>query len=266
MVRSRQGDAARGPNVALEPVAPDAPDDRRLGAFRPLLLRTASDEVVAVLANAIAGGLYTPGDLLPRERDLAERLGVSRTVLREAIAVLRRAGVVTVRRGATGGATVASLASLPQVLSSLHGPSQSTIQSLLEARRPLELTAATLAAARASDDELEQVRTELIDPLPDLTDDPERFLALDVRFHLAIPRLAQSAVVEELLASVLSRLVATLTQFPFGRVVDLHRAITNQADTMAALETRDPNRVRAAVDSHMVTLEQQFLGHSLATS
>jgi GntR family transcriptional repressor for pyruvate dehydrogenase complex len=248
-----------------EPVAPPE-DDRRLGAFQPLLLRTAADEVVGVLANAIGGGLYPPGDLLPRERDLAERLGVSRTVVREAVGVLRRAGVVTVRRGVAGGATVASLAGLPQVISSLEGSSHSTLQSLLEARRPLELAAATLAASRASDKDLRATRRELIDPLPDLLGDPERFLALDVRFHLTLPKLARSPVIEELLGSVVSRLVATLTQFPFGRVADLQRAIANQQETMTAVETRDPAAIRVALDSHMSTLEEQFLGLRLSDS
>jgi GntR family transcriptional regulator, transcriptional repressor for pyruvate dehydrogenase complex len=264
MVRSCQGGTPAEETESQGDV--DRADDRGLGAFNPLLLRTAADEVVAVLANAIGGGLYGVGDLLPRERDLAERLGVSRTVVREALAVLRRAGVVTVRRGVAGGATVASPAALPQVLSNLHGPSTSTLQSLLEARRPLELAAMTLAGARASDAELVEIRRELIDPLPDLIGEPEEFLALDVRFHMTMPKLARSPVVEELLAAVISRLVATLTQFPFGRVADLHRAIKNQIDTMDALETRDPDQIRVAVESHLATLEEQFLGHPLAAA
>jgi GntR family transcriptional repressor for pyruvate dehydrogenase complex len=241
-------------------------DDRGLAAFRPIRLRTAADEVVAVLVNAIGGGLYAPGDRLPRERDLAERLCVSRTVVREAIGILRGAGVVSVRRGVAGGATVVSLAPLPQVLSGLHAPSKATIQSLLEARRPLESAAAVLAAQRATPAELAAVRAELTDPLGGLLEEPEQFLALDVRFHLALPALGKSPVIEELLRSVLARLVATLAQYPFGGVADLTRAIQNQQETMDALESRDVALIQAAVDSHMATLEEQFLGHRLSTA
>lgn len=259
-------DTTRKTERAKAPALPPEPDDdRHLSAFRPLLLRSAADEVAAVLANAVGGGLYAPGDLLPRERDLAERLGVSRTVVREAIGVLRRAGVVTVRRGVAGGATVASLAGMPQLLSSLGGTGKSTMQSVLEARRPLELTAATLAGERATDAELQTTRAELIDPLPDLMGEPERFLVLDVRFHLTLPKLAQSPVLEELMGTVVARLVATLTQYPLGRVADLHRATANQQETMTALESRDPELIQAAMGRHMATLEQQFLGHSLGS-
>ena len=58
-------------------------DDRGLSAFSPIRIRRASDEVLAVLVDAIRGGLYEPGDALPPERDLAERLHISRKVLNE---------------------------------------------------------------------------------------------------------------------------------------------------------------------------------------
>ena len=74
-------------------------EDRGLSEFSPIRQRKASDEVLAVLVDAMRGGLYDIGDLLPPERDLAERLNVSRTVLREAIDALRSEGIVTVRRG-----------------------------------------------------------------------------------------------------------------------------------------------------------------------
>src|SRR5687767_14011293 len=82
---------------ALRSLARDG--DRGLTAFSPITLRKASDEVLAVLVDAIRGGLYEIGDALPPERDLAERLNVSRKVLRDAIDELRQAGIVTVRRG-----------------------------------------------------------------------------------------------------------------------------------------------------------------------
>src|SRR5262249_6487237 len=77
--------------------------DRGLSAFKPVQLRKAADEVLAALIDAIRGGLYRPGDLLPRERDLAEQLEVSRTVVRSAIDTLRQAEVLSVQRGRRGG-------------------------------------------------------------------------------------------------------------------------------------------------------------------
>lgn len=89
--------------------APPAPDDAdaRLGAFQAVRPHRASDEVLAMLLDAIRGGLYRPGEHLPTQVELAARLGVSRGVVREAIEVLRRAGIVSVKRG-KGGTVVES--------------------------------------------------------------------------------------------------------------------------------------------------------------
>lgn len=235
--------------------------DRGVTAFRPIRLRKAADEVVAVLANAIAGGLYPPGALLPRERDLAARLEVSRTVVREAIGVLRREGVVSVRRGPSGGAMVMSLSNLPRVLASLHGETALSLRSLLEVRRPLELTAALLASERAADEDFRRLR-ELVDELEGLMDQPADFLAEDVRFHLAVADVSGNPVLGDFVRWVLDRMLLVLSQFPVGRV-DLPHALDNQRRTLEAIERRDRALVVDAIDAHMGTLETLFLGRKL---
>lgn len=236
--------------------------DRNLHAFRPIRLRKAADEVVAVLINAIVGGLYRPGDLLPRTRDLALRLEVSRTVVTEAIETLRRADVVSVRRGNAGGAVVASLDNLPRVLADLHGETQATMHAILEARRPLEIAAGACVAARASDDELAYLRS-LVEPLPGLYDQPELFFNQDARFHYALGELSHSPLLGEMVQRVNERMLIALTQFPVGRIHDLEHAYRLQLSTLEALEARDPSRVAADLDDHLATLEQQFLGRRL---
>ena len=142
-------------------------DDRGLSAFRPVRLRKAADEVLAALVDAIRGGLYKSGDLLPRERDLAEQLEVSRTVVRDAIDTLRQAGVLSVRRGRLGGTQVASTNGLVDVLRHMGGQVVSDLRSILEARRTLEISAALLAARRLSEDDFVELGT-LVDLLPDM--------------------------------------------------------------------------------------------------
>jgi GntR family transcriptional repressor for pyruvate dehydrogenase complex len=237
-------------------------DDRQLQAFRPIRLRKAADEVVAVLINSLVGGLYQPGDLLPRTRDLANQLEVSRTVVQEAIERLRQAGVLTVRRGNSGGALVSSLDNLPRILTDLHGETQTTLQAILEARRPLELAAGTNVAVRATDDELAYLRS-LVDPLADLLQQPEQFMNQDARFHFALGELSHSAILGEMLRMVTERLLVALTRFPVGRIHNLAHAYELQVGTMQALETRNPNLVAANLDIHLGALEKQFLGHPL---
>jgi len=76
---------------------------RSVPVWRPVRGGNAFEITVARLAQAIKLGLVAEGDRLPAERDLAERLQVSRVTLREAIRALREAGYLESRRGRTGG-------------------------------------------------------------------------------------------------------------------------------------------------------------------
>ncbi|HEX6130818.1 MAG TPA: GntR family transcriptional regulator, partial [Actinomycetota bacterium] len=142
-------------NVSTSDAAADAPDDRHLDAFRPIRLQKAADAVVAVIADAIRGGLFEPGDLLPNERNLASRLQVSRNVVREGIDILRREGILSVKRGPGGGISVVAVDRLHEVVAGLRGKTHDLMQAALEARRAIEPSAFRLAAERASDRELD---------------------------------------------------------------------------------------------------------------
>src|SRR5829696_424572 len=122
--RSGDDDRARRPS-----------GDRNLHAIRPISLQKAADAVVAVIVDAIRGGLFEPGDLLPSERDLATQLQVSRNVVREGIDTLRREGVVSVRRGVGGGIRVVAVERLSDVVAGLRGKTHDMMRAALEARR-----------------------------------------------------------------------------------------------------------------------------------
>ncbi|WP_259316182.1 FadR/GntR family transcriptional regulator [Capillimicrobium parvum] len=253
--------------VKAEQQAPEAGvpyDDRGTAAFRPIRVRTAADEVVAVLVNAISGGLYPPGSMLPRERDLAARLGVSRTVVHEAIGVLRRAGVVSVRRGASGGATVIAPEKIAEVMAGRGDETALALPTLLEVRRTLELTGALLAAERATAAELSHLR-ELVEALDELLDDAAAFLARDIRFHAALATASGSPGLAQSVRWVLDRITLVMTQCPVGRV-DLGVALANQRRTLEAVERRDPERIIATMDDHMAAFEELFVGRRLGAS
>jgi DNA-binding FadR family transcriptional regulator len=248
-------DAARGPLEAADS------HDRGLLAFRPIRQRKAADEVVTVIVDAIRGGIYEVGDKLPREADLASRLEVSRTTLREAIDTLRRAGIVSVKRGNAGGMVVRKRSIPAGVLSAIEGDSQANMRSLLEVRRPLELTAALLAAQRVSTEEFLSLRV-LVERLDDLLDDLDEFIAVDLAFHVRIAHLSGNAVLADYVTATLRRYALARAHLPVGHVglplgVRLHR------ETYAALATRDPARIVLALDDHLGRTEEHYLGERL---
>src|SRR3712207_4374891 len=163
--------------------------DRHLDAFRPIRLQKAADAVVAVIADAIRGGLFEPGDLLPSERDLATRLNVSRNVVREAIDLLRREGVVSVKRAVGGGIRVGAVTRLHGVGAGLRGMTHDVMQAALEARRAIEFPAFFLAGERASESQMDALGA-LVDELAELGDASDAFYALDQKFHREVVRLS----------------------------------------------------------------------------
>jgi GntR family transcriptional regulator, transcriptional repressor for pyruvate dehydrogenase complex len=241
---------------------PEVTDDRKLSAFSPIRTRKVTDEIAAVLIDAIRGGLYEPGDMLPRERDLAAVLQVSRAPLREAIGILERAGVVSVRRGNNGGIVVEKRFVPSDILAAIQGETRDTVRSLLEVRRSLELTNGILAARQATDEDFAELR-RLVDMLDDLGERPDEFLAVDTRFHVKIGQLTGNPLFEEFIATTLTRLTALRAQYPVGRVLVDVDGLRRQRDMLEAIESGDSARIAEAIDAHLGRLEEHFLGERL---
>jgi GntR family transcriptional regulator, transcriptional repressor for pyruvate dehydrogenase complex len=237
--------------------------DRGLSAFSPIRIRRVSDEVLAVLVDAIRGGLYEPGDALPPERELAERLSVSRKVLRDAIDALRQRGIVTVRRGSGGGTVIDSLENLTQVSASIQGRTRASLRSLLEMRRPVECTAALLAARRATPEQRDWLR-RLVGMLDDLVENPKEFWELDIRFHFTIADISGNPYCSSFLREIFNHLSVIRQQFPYAHVPHA-QAIVNQQDTLEAIESSDTERILTSMSEHLGALEYVLLGERLTT-
>lgn len=236
-------------------------DDRGLGHFRPIRLRKAADEVVSVVVNAIRGGLYEPGDRLPRERDLSEQLEVSRATIREALRILERAGIVSVRRGNNGGVFVRSRSIGPSILEAIEGESWVNLRALLQARRVLETSCGVLAGKHASAEELEELE-QLVALLAELQDDPVESIAVDLQWHLKVGYASHNPLLAKFVDEVLRLLGAASRQLPFGHI-ELAAAVDNQRDTLAAIKSGDPQRIEAAYDRHLGSVEEHLLGTHL---
>lgn len=160
-----------------------------------------TDEAIDRIKEMIVSGALRPGDRLPREADLAERLGLSRNSLREAVRALVLIHVLDVRQG--DGTYVTSLE--PQLLLEamsfvvdLHR--DDTVLHFLEVRRILEPAATAMAAQHMSGEEV----TELGGVLASLDDDPsvDALVANDLEFHRRIAVGSGNQVLCSLLESL----------------------------------------------------------------
>lgn len=212
----------------------------------PSLYETVSEQLLAAIREA---GLQ-PGARIPSERELGERFGVSRTVIREAIRHLAAKGVLEVLTGS--GVQVANIGhdgvseSLDLYLRQREPLSPA---SIYEVRDALELRTTELAAERATQAQLEHL-DELCDVMEQALDEPEEASIADVAFHRAIAEATGNdlfLVLVDSLGDVMYELRrATLGQKTRGTVaVHAHRRIAE------ALKSRDPQLARQAMQEHL---------------
>ena len=152
----------------------------------------AFEGCVEQLATAIRLGVYPRGSTLPPERELADRLGVSRATLREAIAALRAADFVSTTRG-RGGGTVVSYRARQAVRARARAllPRRAELLDMLVFRRVVEPGASHLAAARELTGDQRDLLVAAHDEVATATDEATHRQA-DSRFHLAIAAVTES--------------------------------------------------------------------------
>src|ERR1700733_14479982 len=150
-----------------------APDHRVAGApavpkFRPIHTRRAFEEICERIREQLALGVLKPGDKLPPERDLAQQLGVSRNVLREALRSLEMAGVLRLQKGVKGGAFIqeGDTGRMNDVMQDMLSLGTISVRELSEARIHVIDLVVRLACANARQPDFEVLeanieRTEL---------------------------------------------------------------------------------------------------------
>lgn len=148
-----------------------------------------------------------PGSRLPREAALADRFQVSRIVVREAMKILEDRGVVEVRAG-RGTLTVAPGPNrVKQSLLRLFGdqpiPTLTEMESMLELRQVLEETSASLAAVRATEEDLSEIAAAL-EEMGNEEADLDTTIEADLRFHRAVVKAAHNSYLEMVLDPIVS--------------------------------------------------------------
>ncbi len=211
----------------------------------------ATERVVAQVRALIDRGELRSGDRLPAERQLAEKLGVSRPSLRAGLKTLAAMGVVQTRHGAgtfiTAGPPVLTSEPL-SFLAALHGFSR---EQMFEARLVLEVTVAGLAADRTREapEKLIAISDETTGMFASM-DDPDRFLEHDIRFHHAVASAADNPILSALVEMV-ATLFRELRRRTIGRATDLKEAADEHRAIYQAIRAHDVERARRAMSEHL---------------
>ncbi|MFB7249837.1 FadR/GntR family transcriptional regulator [Microbacterium sp. NPDC056234] len=214
-----------------------------------------TDEAIAKIKAMIVSGELAPGDRLPPEKELAERLGLSRNSMREAVKALEVIRVLDVRRG--DGTYVTSLEPhllLEAISFVVDMHDDDSMLEIFAVRRMLESQATGLAATLGDDDHVQALHDELDGIRADVSIDD--LVAHDIRFHRDIVRMAGNAYLASLIEHLSSQTVRArvwrgLTeQGAVERTLSEHRAIAD------AIAQRDPNLATSLATAHIAGVER----------
>jgi len=214
-------------------------------------------QVARRLLDYILAGSVRPGMKIPSERQLAEALGVGRSVVREALKSLGLLGILEVRQG--DGTYVRRLESelLPKVVEwGLLLGEQRTFD-LVEARQHIELVTAKLAAERRDEADLKAMKQGL-DSMQKSRSDGAAFVAADVAFHLAVARAAKNTVLSDVLASVQSLLQVWVTRV-IRAAGDSQPSFLEHVPVFEAILARDPAAAVAAMKAHLSAAQKRLM-------
>ncbi|MGZ3506084.1 MAG: FadR/GntR family transcriptional regulator [Vulcanimicrobiaceae bacterium] len=214
-----------------------------------------TDEAIEKIKAMIVAGELRPGDRLPKEPELADRLGLSRNSLREAVRALALVRVLDVRQG--DGTYVTSLE--PELLLDamkfvLDFHRDTTMLQLFEVRRILEPAAVAMATVRVSDSEIARLREILGTATPDSS--IEDFVRADIEFHQCL----NAASGNQVLCSIIEGLVAPTTRARLWRgrteTNALEKSLNEHRMILHGVEQRDADLARSWATIHISGIEE----------
>ncbi|MDG1129115.1 GntR family transcriptional regulator [Rhodobacteraceae bacterium EhC02] len=231
--------------------------------FRSVQPEKISTSVTHQIELLILRGILRPGERLPSERELSERMGISRPSLREAIAELQQKGLLTSKAGA--GIYVADVlgGAFSPALTRLFADHDEAVLDYIGFRRDMEGLAAERAARLASDTDLRVIQAIFDKMLAAHSKrDPADEALLDADFHLSIIEASHNVIMLHMMRSMYDLLrqgVFYNRQLMFRQrsirdnLLEQHRAINE------AIQARDPAASRRAVEDHLNFVENALI-------
>ncbi|MGA7559976.1 MAG: FadR/GntR family transcriptional regulator [Terriglobales bacterium] len=218
--------------------------------YRAVKTSRLYEQIVQQVEDSILKGQLKPGDQLPAERDLAQRFGVSRTAVREAVKTLREKGLVEAYSGRGTFVTNGTSQSMRQSLDLMIrvNPEEGLV-NLAELRLILEPEIAGLAARRI-EEQLVSTMREAVAVMDRNLRDPDAYVEADLDFHLALAEAAGNPLILSLLNSTVGLLREQRSRI-FNVDGGPERGQFHHKRILGAIEQHDPEAARDAMRAHL---------------
>ena len=224
-----------------------------------------ADLIIRQIRNLISNGALKAGDRLPAERELAERFGVGRGYVREALRKLEFYGVL--QTFPQSGTTVASLgvSALERLISNLLDLDRDDVKALTETRVILEVHVAELAAQRATKAAIAAIKSAL-ESFRSEVEAGRAGIEEDLLFHLEIARAAQNSIMVSLIGLITPDIIRLNKESHACEAGRAGVALREHEKLFAAIAARDPDAAMSAMAEHMHMTKEQYKGKGFAES
>jgi GntR family transcriptional repressor for pyruvate dehydrogenase complex len=235
--------------------------------FTPIQRVSVKQQVLQQLKQYIASGVVQPGQRLPSERELAERLGIGRTSVREALKVLEAIGLVESRVGDGTFITAQIGASIGRTIGLGLMTWGGTIVEIMEARRMIEGEAARTAAQRATPADQQAIADELL-KMERAANFPE-YLAADMNFHRLVGQATHNTIVAQIVVNLIDLLEQVLRDSGSSELMTQAEGDGTHRAVFQAIQRGDAAAAAAAMQEHIhfsLELWQAVISLGSATS
>lgn len=221
-----------------------------LSRFKEVALASPVDMIIQQIRELITSGQLTPGDRLPPERKLAETLGVSRSHVREALRKLEFYGILKTLPQSGTIVSGMGISALEGLITDVLKLENSDFASLVETRLILETEAASLAALRRNDDDIQAIK-QALDNHERKVKAGEIAIEEDLMFHLKIAESSKNNVLKSLMLIITPDIINSFNSLGVCEDGRSHQALEEHRVIMHAILNQEPDIARKAVKKHL---------------
>jgi len=226
---------------------PDSPVD-----FKRVSKENLSDQIILQIKELVTKGIFKPGDILPSERELAAKLGVSRLPLREALKTLQFINVLEVRPGSGYFVKGLEVANLLDILEEACEPGRDILNDLKETRIVIEVKAVELACVKRSEKDLERMLEAIAEMETALNHDSVKLIEGSLKFHNAILKAGHNRLFVAILACFSD--VVNEGRKRSLKITDRYQvSIEDHRQIYQAIKERDISTATTLMQSHLET-------------
>lgn len=236
-------------------------------SFQKAITKKSYEHVVSQIQEAILSGELQEGERLPSEMKLKDMFETSRGTIREALRVLEQKGLVFIKTGVKGGATVkqAGIQPISDGIGLLIAQRKVPLSDLAQFRMLLEGFVTFQAAQRATQEDksmLGKILSEIEAHLATNPDSFELFNRMDAAFHQALAKIADNLLVQANLKTIHENIHAYFHQYlPFNAGI-LKEDFNDLEQIYAAITDNDPETAKKRAEDHVMRftalMEQQM--------